>query len=235
MDLVRAGRIVLGQSLVVLLLACATSQAQDGGQAEADASWGGQLYTSSSPIAVPDPQKIIPVRVLREFELGTELERFASTTSRLLETREKELGDAIWKVDGRTTVTPVAIVVRDAIRRTERRLGARLDFRTTAEAGTQEQRLSHILDLDELKQMEVALNEILKALDQAPSKGETIALRYRSRSGFAVSLVLSPKGDQVAVNAAVGQVSGDTTEQARRMFEETATVVHRLVNYLSSY
>jgi hypothetical protein len=233
MNSVRISGRLFCQVVTALFLVTAPALAQDG----TDTGLAVELYTTALPIGVPDGQKIIPVRVLREFELGTALERFASTTNRLLEKRQKELADAAWKVDERTTVTPTAMVVRNALQRDEQRLGAQLNYYAKGDraTGAKDERSSHILDLDELKELEITLNALIRALDQAPAEGEIITLQYRSRSGFSASLTLTPKSDGVAVNAAVGKVSGDSREKARRMFLESGAMVHQLINYLASF
>lgn len=233
MSIIRTNFRLTYQIVGALLLMCASAFAQDGN----DTGLAVELYTTALPIGVPDGQKIIPVRVLREYELGTALERYASTTNRLLEKRQKELTSAAWKVDERTTVTPVAMVVRNALQTNEQRSGAKLNFFVKGDrtSGTKEERSSYILDLDELKELEVTLNALIRSLDQAPAEGEIITLQYRSRSGFSTSLTLTPKPDGVAVNAAVGKVSGDSREAARRIFMESSAMVHQVINYLASF
>jgi len=183
------------------------------------------------------PQKIVPVQVLRDFELGPELEIFSSSSNRILERREKSLAEAVWKIDGRTTLTPVAIIVRDVVRTSERRLGGRLDYFAAADssANLPEERSSQVLDIEELKDLEVALNSMLRAMEQPPSRSEVINWRYRSRSGFLASLTLTRDGDNMTVIAAVGKIRANSRDGARAVLEQSATIVHRLINELSGY
>jgi hypothetical protein len=236
MNHVRSNAIIFCHILLALLLTNSSLHAQDASPAD-DTALAGQLYTSSLPFGVPDPQKIVPVRLLREFELGPALERFASSTNCLLERREKELTDVVWKISPGISITPVAIVVRDALQPTNRRLGARFDYVAKADStpGAKEEHVSHVVDGDELKQLEIVFNAMIKALDQSPSKDEAIALQYKSRSGFAVSLTITQKNGDQTINAVVGKVTGNSKDKARSMFEEATTLVRNLSNYLAAY
>ncbi|MGE5610145.1 MAG: hypothetical protein ACM359_12895 [Bacillota bacterium] len=237
MNPVRSNRILFCHAviLVAMLLTASSLHAQDASQG--DDTGLGQLYTSSSPIAIPEGQKIIPVRVLREFELGSILERFAATTNCLLERHEKEMTDVVWKVSPGISITPVAIVVRDAIEPANRRLGARFDYLAKADStpGAKEDRSSHIVDMDELKQLEIVFNAMIKALDQSPARNEVIALQYKSRSGFAVSLTLAQKGGDQTITATLDKVTCNSKDKARTLFEESTTMVRTLMNHLAAY
>lgn len=227
--------VVFCQALLAVLLANSPLLAQDAAQAD-DLGLDGQLYTSPFPISIPEGQKIIPVRVLRQFELGSALlEQFAATPNCLLERRERPLTDLVWKVSPGINVTPIVVVVRNALQPANHRLGARFDYSAKADptAGIKEEHASHILDLDELKALEIVLNAMTKALDQPPAQDEIATLQYKSRSGFTVSL--TQRGSDQTITATAGKVTGNSKEQARSMFEQTTTMVRNLINQLAAY
>ena len=219
---------------VTVAMLCVPLWAQENGGNE-NGPIIGELYTSNLPIGVPASEKILPVRVLREFELGTALERFASTTSRLLERREKVMADAAWKIDERTTITPTAIMVRDAVQVAYRRLGTRLDYSWPGERAGGDLRDSRILDFDEVKSLENALSMMLGALDRGSGKSETASWEYRSRSGLTISLSLAQKDEDVAVTASVWRVKAEGKAQARQILEAFGAMMHKVNNQLASY
>jgi hypothetical protein len=179
----------------------------------------------------PGP-KPTPVKVLRPFELGTELEQFAALPGRLLEWREHDLAEAMWKVDERTTMSAVAIIARDAHQTDDRRLGARISYNGGAAPNA---RAANLLDFDELKELDADFDLLLRALEQAPVRGETISLEFRSRSGLLVALTAVGQEDGATLTAVVGRVSVNGKDEARRIFTETQGMVRRLVNHLASF
>ncbi len=220
-------RTLIRAGLMMVLGACGSALAQE---QPAEGGFLSELYTSTTGFAVPDRQKIVPVRILREFELGTALERFAASNNRLLERREKELPEAAWKIDSTTAMSPTAIIIKDVVRVNDRRLGGRIEY-LAQPAGRGEQRASHLLDVDELKDVESALSTMNRAMRQTdPAKDESIAMQYRSRSGFVVSLNMNSK----QVNARFGNASADSKEKIGELFEGAEAMVHKLVQYLAT-
>ncbi|MGA2497316.1 MAG: hypothetical protein ABSH20_06225 [Tepidisphaeraceae bacterium] len=220
-------------SLVMVVLAVPSpASAQDAGPAADEPALPEGVYLS----AVADPKKVVQVRVVRDLEMGTEIDRVSSVSSRLLERREKALPDSAWLVDGKTTVTPTLIMVRDALRPNDRRIGARLDYEAKGlPANSPDARAAHILDLDELRHLADCLRFLTRAItDSVPGNGETIAYQFRSRSGFTVSLVLTPGQDGVTVAATVGKVSANSKADARKIFEESATMVQKVLQQLAA-
>ena len=218
--------------LVLLGLSLASSAAIAQDAPADDHSLPEGVYLSS----VADPKKVLQVRVVRDLEMGTEIDRVSSVSSRLLERREKTLPDSAWVVDGKTTVTPTLILVRDALRPTDRRLGARLDYDAKGlPANSPDAHAGHILDLDELRHLADCLRLLTRAItDSVPAGGETIAFQFRSRSGFTVSLVLTPGQDGVTVAATVGKASANTKEAARKLFEDSGTMVQKVLQQLQA-
>ncbi|MFI5337563.1 MAG: hypothetical protein ACHQ5A_12305 [Opitutales bacterium] len=220
-------------SLAIVVLAVSfPASAQDAAPAGDEPGLPEGVYLST----VADPTKVMQVRVVRDLEMGTEIDRVSSVSSRLLERREKALPESAWVVDAKTTVTPTLVMVRDALRPNDRRLGARLDYEAKGlPANSPDARAAHVLDLDELRHLADCLRFLSRAIsDSVPGNGETISYRFRSRSGFTVSLVLTPGQDGVTVAATVGKVSANSKADARKIFEESGIMVQKLLQQLAA-
>lgn len=216
--------------LVALLCPSSMVLAQNAAAAAEEPGLPEGIYVSS----VADPSKVMQVRVVRDLEMGTEIDRVSSVSSHLLERREKLLPDSAWLIDAKTAMTPSLILVRDALRPNERRLGARLDYDAKGlPPGSPDARTTHVLDLDELRHLSDCLRFLIRAItDSAPGAGETVAFQFRSRSGFTVSLVLTPGQDGVAVAATVGKVTANSKESARKLFEDSGAMVQKVLQQL---
>lgn len=185
-------------------------------------------------VVVAEPQRVTPVKIIRDFELGTELDRFVAYSNLLVERREKPATDAVWKANDRTTVAPTLIVLRDAIGGTERRLGARIDYYTGADGGTRDERASRLIDFEELKHLELALTAIVQSIAQAqPGKGETLAYHYTSRGGFTLACAITQTADGISISGNVDRIHETSKDAAVKMFEDCRTMVHSLVQSLS--
>jgi hypothetical protein len=184
--------------------------------------------------AVPEGMRIIPVRVVPDAELGTDIERFASSTNRFLEKRERELSNLVWKIDERTTLSPTAVLVRDINAPELRRVGARLEYLAKASGRGKEDRAVYMLDLHELVQIEEVLTAMIRAARQPdPPKGEAVALHYASRTGFEVSLLMARKGDDIAMSAAIVGTEVNEKDKAVKLFEDCRGMIHSLVAQLT--
>ncbi len=219
-----------GFAAFILILSALAVGAQDNPPPADDLGLPEGIYLST----VRDPSKVMPVRVVRDLEMGTEIDRVWSVSSRILERREKALPDAAWKVDPKTTFTPTLIIVKDALRPDHRRVGARLDYEAAAlPPNSPDARAAYVLDIDELKHLAEGLRFLNRAISDAiPGVGETVSFQFRSRSGFTVSLTLTPGQEGSNVAAVVGKVSANSKADARRLFEESALMVQKILQQL---
>jgi len=181
--------------------------------------------------AIPEGQRVMPVRIIRDYEIGTAMEQFASLADRLILRREKLLPDLAWKAEG-MTVTPTAITVVNAVNN-EGRAGTRLDFQPAE--GSRGSKGTYLVDLDELKELEGALDVLIRAAAQTElGRADTADYHFVTRGGFTVSLAMAQAADGVSVSASIGKVSQQSREKVVKMFEDARTMIHAVVQYLSS-
>ena len=179
------------------------------------------------------PPKITPVRVVRDFELGSDLEQITTLSNVLLERREMPVPNVAWQVSSRLTAVPTAIFLTEALNGSDRRVGVRIDY--LGADGVAQTGSGTFIDYIELEQLEAVLNTVGRGLNQAnPGRDEVISYHYVTKGGFKVTLSVRQGTGGPAITATVGGVSERTKEGAARMFDGCRVMVHETAAYLAT-